>query len=300
MTKALQHKIEYFFIRILVALVNILPVRMGIRCGDLIGIFSFSVIRYRRDVSLNNLRKSFGDRYSEKEYKKIARRAYINIGRTLMELAMFPSLVKKDLSKNIKVVNGEPLKEYFKTGKGAVMISGHFGSWEMMGAYLAQSGWPIDFLVGIQHNSLVNDLMNKHRAIFGIGLIEIGVAARGVFAAIKNGRGVAMLSDQDAGNDGVIIDFLGRPASTSKGPAAFALKTNTPIFYGAFVREGLDHHTLYIEGPITVEKTTDKENDIKRLTQAYSDQLARYITKYPDHWLWSHRRWKSTCPEDYR
>jgi KDO2-lipid IV(A) lauroyltransferase len=300
MTKVLQHKIEYVFVRILVILVNILPVKIGIRCGDLIGIFAFSVIRYRRNVSLVNLRKSFGNRYTYNEYKKIARRAYINIGRGLMELAMFPSLKKKDLSNYIRVVNGEPLRDHFKTGKGAVLISGHFGSWEMMGAYLAQAGWPIDFLVGIQHNRSVNNLMNKHRAIFGIGLIEIGVAARGVFAAIKNGRGVAMLSDQDAGSDGVVIDFLGRPASTAKGPAAFALKTGVPIFYGAFVREGLDHHILFIEGPIIVEKTGDKEEDIKKLTQAYSDQLAKYITKYPDHWLWSHRRWKSTCPEDYR
>ena len=300
MTKHTQHKLEYIFIKGLVILVNLLPMRLAIRCGDMVGFFAFSVIRYRRQVSLTNLRKSFGDRYTQKEYEKIAHRAYINIARSLMELAMFPSLIKRDLSKNITVVNGEPLREYFKRGKGAVMISGHFGSWEMMGAYLAQTGWPIDFLVGIQHNHLVNDLMNRHRALFGIGLIEIGVAARGVFAAIKNGRGVAMLADQNAGNDGVIIEFLGRPASNAKGPAAFALKTNTPIFYGAFVREGLDHHTLYIEGPITIEKSSDKEDDIKRLTQAYCDQLAKYVTKYPDHWLWSHKRWKSTFPEDYR
>jgi Kdo2-lipid IVA lauroyltransferase/acyltransferase len=300
MTKTTQHKLEYIFVKGLIFLVNILPIRWGIRCGDIIGFVAFSVIRYRRKVSLTNLRNCFGDRYTSRQYKKIALGAYINMGRTLMELAMFPSLTKTDLSKKIKVVNGEPLREYFKSGKGAVMISGHFGSWEMMGAYLAQTGWPIDFLVGIQHNHLVNDLMNKHRAMFGIGLIEIGVAARGVFGAIKNGRGVAMLSDQDAGSDGVVVDFLGRASSTAKGPAAFALKTGTPIFYGAFVREGLDHHTLFIEGPITVEKSADKEDDIKRLTQAYSDQLTKYITKYPDHWLWSHKRWKSTFPDDYR
>jgi Kdo2-lipid IVA lauroyltransferase/acyltransferase len=300
MTKTTQHKIEYWFVRCLVFLVNILPIKLGIRCGDIIGFVAFSVIRYRRKVSLINLNRAFGNKYTARQYRQIALRAYINMGRTLMELAMFPRLTKTDLSKNIKVVNGEPLRDYFKSGKGAVLISGHFGSWEMMGAYLAQTGWPIDFLVGIQHNKMVNDLMNRHRAMFGIGLIEIGVAARGVFGAIKNGRGVAMLSDQDAGSDGVVVDLLGRPSSTSKGPAAFAIKTGTPIFYGAFVRERLDHHTLYIEGPISVVKSADKEDDIKRLTQAYSDLMTKYITKYPDHWLWSHKRWKSTFPDDYR
>ena len=279
---------------------NLLPIRAALRLGSVFGFLAFHIFRYRHKVTLDNLRKSFGDKYTDREYTRIGLRTYINFCRVFIEYGMFPKLVKQDLSKKIKVVNDGPLREHFKTGKGAVMISGHFGSWELMGAYLAQTGWPIDFLVGIQHNLLINSLMNRHRQIFGIGLIEIGVAARGVFSAIKNGRGVAMLSDQDAGSDGVVINFLGRPASTAKGPAAFALKTDTPIFYGAFVREGLDSHTLYIEGPITIEKSKNKEDDIKRLTQAYSEALEKYVCKYPDHWLWSHKRWKSTCPQDYR
>jgi KDO2-lipid IV(A) lauroyltransferase len=300
MTKHLQHRLEYFILKGIILLANILPVRLSLRLGDIIGFKAFSILRYRRRVTLNNLKRSFGDRYTDREYKQIGLRSYINLARSLIEFAMFPRLVKRDFSQKISVVNGEPLRAHFDSGKGAVMISGHFGSWELMGAYLARNGWPIDFLVGVQHNRLVNDLMNRHRQIFGIGLIEIGVAARGVFSAIKNGRGVAMLADQDAGSDGVIIDFFGRPASTAKGPAAFALKTDTPVFYGAFVREGLDRHVLYVEGPIAVVKSKDKEDDIRRLTQAYSDQLAKYIAKYPDHWLWSHKRWKSTCPEEYR
>ena len=299
MTKDFQHRLEYFGVKFLIFLANALPYRMALRLGDGIGFIAFSIIRYRRHVSLGNLKKSFGQKYSDHQYKSIALRSYINLARNLIEYMMFPRLVKTDLSQRIRVVNGDALKNHFKTGKGVVLISGHFGSWELMGAYLAQAGWPIDFLVGVQHNRFVNELMNRHRQIFGIGLIEIGVAARGVFAALKNGRGVAMLADQDAGNDGAIIDFLGRPASAVKGPAAFAIKTNTPIFYGAFVRQDLDHHVLYVEGPMAVEKTGDKEEDIKRLTQAYSDELAKYVTEYPDHWLWSHRRWKATCPDDY-
>jgi KDO2-lipid IV(A) lauroyltransferase len=300
MIKRIQHRIEYAIVISLIWLINLLPPKIALRLGDIFGFLAFYVFRYRQKVTLNNLKKSFGDSYSDKEYRRIGLRTYINFCRVFIEYGLYPKLVLTDLSKNIRVVNDTPMREHFKTGKGAVMISGHFGSWELMGAYMAQTGWPIDFLVGIQHNLLINSLMNKHRQIFGIGLIEIGVAARGVFAAIKNGRGVAMLADQDAGSDGVVINFLGRPASTAKGPAAFALKTNTPIFYGAFVREGLDKHTLYIEGPINIEKSQDKEDDIRRLTQAYCDALEKYVRKYPDHWLWSHKRWKSTCPEDYR
>jgi KDO2-lipid IV(A) lauroyltransferase len=169
----------------------------------------------------------------------------------------------------------------------------------MVGTALTVHPWPIDFLVGKQHNRLVNNMMNRNRALFGVGIVEIGLSARAVFAALKKGRWVVMLSDQDARRDGVIIDFLGRPASTPKGAAAFALKTDCPIIVPMLVRKKLTKHTMYIEGPFTVDKTGDKDQDIKNLTQVYSDVLAKYITQYPEQWFWAHRRWKTTFPEDY-
>jgi len=297
--KNIRHLIEYAALRLIIFFVNILPVKAALRIGDVLGWILFTVVRYRRRVTLANLKRTFGERFGEVELIRIGRRSYINFARSLIEFALFPRFAKRDLSKKIKIVGGDPLVEHFKTGRGAVLFSGHFGSWELVGAYLAQIGLPIDFLVGIQSNRRVNNLMNKHRSLFGIGLIEIGVAARGVFGALKRGRGVAMLADQDAGGDGVIIDFLGRPASTAKGPAAFALKTGCPVFVGNFVRIGLDEHVLYMEGPLTIEPTGAKEEDIRRLTQVCNDILGDYIRRFPDQYLWSHRRWKSTCPEDY-
>jgi KDO2-lipid IV(A) lauroyltransferase len=217
----------------------------------------------------------------------------------MIEFGMYPKLARIGLDKYVTVKGEEACNEYLKTGKGAVFVSGHFGNLEMVGTALTINPWPIDFLVGKQHNKLVNDMMNRHRGLFGVGMIEIGLSARGVFAALKKGRWVVMLSDQDARRDGVIIDFLGRPASTPKGAAAFAIKTNSAIFVPMIVRDRLTRHTLYIEGPFTIEKSGDKEEDIKKLTQVYSDVLADYIRRYPDHWFWAHRRWKTTFPEDY-
>jgi hypothetical protein len=105
------------------------------------------------------------------------------------------------LSNFLSVEGEDNFRSIKDSGKGAVLVTGHFGSWELMGAYLSRRGWPIDYLVGEQHNLLVNKLMNDHRRIFNIGLIEMGVAARGVIKAVKQGRMVCMLSDQDAGSD---------------------------------------------------------------------------------------------------
>jgi KDO2-lipid IV(A) lauroyltransferase len=133
-----------------------------------------------------------------------------------------------------------------------------------------------------------------------VGIIEIGVSAREVIRVLRKGRWIAFLSDQDARSDGTIVNFLGRPASTPKGAAAFSLICKCPIYVGGFVRTGLKNHTLYLKGPFSIEKSEDKESDIQKLTQIYTDALAEFIYEHPDHYFWMHKRWKTTCPEDYQ
>jgi KDO2-lipid IV(A) lauroyltransferase len=272
--------------------VNLIPYRPALLLGDLIGILGFSLFRIRRQVTLANLRKSFGSQYTESQYIRIGSRAYRNFAKSMIEYGLFPSLKRKGLSKFVTMEGREVFKKMKECGKGAVMVTGHFGSWELMGAFIAQDGWPIDYLVGEQHNLKVNNLMNEYRRIFGIGLIELGVAARGVVKAVRGGRMVAMLSDQDAGSDGVIVQFFGRPASTPKGPAAFSIKTGVPLACGFIVREGLKQR-IVIEPPFSIEFSGQKDEDIRRLTQAYTSLLEEYVRRYPDHWFWPHRRWKS-------
>jgi len=293
MTTKTRYKIEYYAVSTLIFVLNLVPYRLALVFGDMIGFLAFSVFRIRREVTLDNLKKSFGDKYSNSEYGKIAARSYRNIARGFIEYGLFPSLSKKDLSDYLSLEGEENLKKIGESGKGAVLVAGHFGSWELMGAFISSRGWPIDYLVGEQHNLLVNEIMNDHRRIFKIGLIEMGVAARGVFKAVKKGRMVCMLSDQDAGNDGVIVDFLGRLASTPKGPAAFAIKTGAPLACGFIIRNGARQRVI-IEPPIEFYPSGDKEKDIKKLTQAYTSLIEGYVKKRPDHWFWPHRRWKST------
>ncbi len=293
MTKKIRHEIEYVAVRLTLFLVNLVPYRLALLIGDAIGILAFSVVRIRRDVTLTNLKRSFGNLYSDSDYRKIGSRAYRNIAKGMIEYGLFPSLKRKKLDQFLSIDGIENLQKIKDNCKGAVLITGHFGSWELMGAYIAQSGWPIDYLVGEQHNLKVNKIMNDHRSMFGIGLIEMGVAARGVFKAVRAGRMVAMLSDQDAGTDGVVVNFLGRPASTPKGPAAFSIKTGAPLVTGVIVRDGL-RQKIIVKPPLDIKLTGDKEEDIRLVTQAYTDILAKFITEYPDHWFWPHRRWKST------
>lgn len=300
MSKAIQHGIEYFFVRTLILILNGLPLSIALRFADVMAFLAFSIFRIRRKVTLVNLKKTFNDKYSEKEYAKIGYRSYVNFVRSMIEFGLYPKLKKIGLEKIVIFANPEVLDDHLKTGKGAVLVSGHFGNLELVGVATTMQNWPVDFLVGKQHNKKVNDLMNRHRGLFGVGIIEVGISAKEVFRVLRKGRWIAFLADQDARHHGTIVNFLGRPASTPKGAAAFALKCDCPIFVGMLVRENLTRHKLYIQGPFTVNAGDDKEADIQKLTQLYTDAIAGFIREFPDHYFWMHKRWKTTCPDDYK
>lgn len=295
--KRIRHRIEYFFTKALVTLVQILPYRFSLGLGSFLGDLTFSLLRIRRKVSLENLKRAFGEKYNKRELKRIALQAYRNIGRGFVEYAMFPVLKNNKLDKLVEFEGLKNFDQALSEKKGAVLVGGHFGSWELMGAALRHKGYPIDFLVGEQRNLLVDNLMNKYRQLMGIGIIKMGAATRGMIKALRNNRFVAMLSDQDAGKDGTIVNFFGYPASTPKGPAAFALKTDAPIIMGFIIRQDKKKQKIILEGPVHIQKSNNREEDIKNLTQAYTSLLQEYIRKYPDHWFWPHRRWKSTLKE---
>lgn len=296
MMRRIRHRIEYLLTRGLGTVFQILPYQASICIGSFLGDLAFSLIGVRRKVTLENLKKAFGKEYNEKEIKKIARESYRNIGRGFVEYAMFPVL-KKRLDKLVEFEGLENFEQALKKRRGAVVVAGHFGSWELMGAATSQKGYPIDFLVGEQHNILVDNLMNRYRQLMGIGIIKMGVATRGVIKALRNNRFVAMLSDQDAGKDGTIVNFFGYPASTPKGPAAFALKTSAPIIMAFIIRQNNKRQRIILTEPIYIQKSKNKDEDIKNLTQAYTSILEDFIRKYPDHWFWPHRRWKSTTKQ---
>jgi Kdo2-lipid IVA lauroyltransferase/acyltransferase len=180
-----------------------------------------------------------------------------------------------------------------KEGKGAILVSSHFGNWELYAASIAAAGYPFVVVVYEQHNSLVEEQLNRIRRMKGVEIIYKGDAARGVLRALAQNKFVAMLADQDAGQDGVFVNFMGRPASVTKGPAVFAIKTGAPLLTGVIVREGPSRHTGYI-GPLThADASNRKDQEIKRLSGQFTAVLEGYVRAHPDHWYWVHKRWKT-------
>ena len=297
--KRVQHIIEYIAYRLFSAMLFLLPRKMSVAFGKKLGSLIYFV-GIRRDVSHRNISAALGieDRAL---IKAIAIASYQNFVASVVEYATLP-LIKGKVASFFECEGEEILEEIIREDKGGILVTGHFGSWEMGGAYIAERWGNIDFLVGKQKNRIIDREMNRIRHIMGIETIPIGVSARGVLKALKRRRLVALLSDQDAGRDGTIVSFFGMKASTPKGPAAFAIKSSAPIFIGFFLRrKDRPEKHIFICKEIIYPKTNKLTDDaINSLTQEYTTVIEDFIREHPDHWFWAHRRWKTTHPELYR
>jgi KDO2-lipid IV(A) lauroyltransferase len=289
----ISHGLEFAAVWLLTKIAQIMPGRLADALAIFLGKLAYHVLTSRRLIAAENLRRAMPDKFTVDDINKISRQVFINIGRTTIEFARQPLLSPEKIKEMVTCDSGmEYLDNALKEGTGAVLISGHFGNWELLGGWMAAIGYPLDFLVGQQHNVMVDRLLVSFRRSLGVGIIPIGVAARKMIKSLRSGRMVAVVSDQHAASGGIVVDFFGRPASTPAGPAAFAVKVGCPIIAGGLLREGYNRHRALITEPIFPPQSGNTEQDIKKMTQDYTTRFEGLIRQYPDQWMWTHRRWK--------
>lgn len=188
------------------------------------------------------------------------------------------------------------IEESLKQGKGAILLSGHFGNWELLAKSFAQRH-PTSVIVAKQSNPMVDSLMNDTRTTKGFNTIyKDSLVFRSVSRALKNNEFVAILADQDAGRQGVFVPFFGRLASTAKGPAAFALRCDCPIFATFSIRQP-DGKYRTIPKEIKKPEGVSEEEAVEMIMAQYSKILQQQIEEYPSYWFWFHRRWKTKKPD---
>jgi KDO2-lipid IV(A) lauroyltransferase len=247
-------------------------------------------------VVLKNLRAAFGTELDDEQVSGLARRFYENLGVTLMEFFILPVLGREQILQRVSLEGREHLDACLQQGRGALLTSGHFGNWELLGAALAALGYPICYLIKSQSNPYVDRMQNEIRRRAGIGVIRQGASVRQLVYALRRREFVGILADQDGGNQGLFVDFLGRPASVFRGPATFAHRTGCPIVPTAIVRQADDRHRIIITPPIAVDSQWDEQTAVQILTQAFTDRLAAFVRQHPEQYFWVHRRWKTQPP----
>jgi len=289
----LKHHIEYTGVRLLMHITALLSPSRGVWIGERMGNLAFDLVRKRRDLVKQHLGRVFGNEYEPDALHKLARNVYRQLGRLATEHARLLAAETTDIRDRITVIGDDHIAQARRQGKGVILVTGHFGYWELLGASVAALGYPMAVVAKDQHNPAVNALIIKGREKLGMKVISMAAATHAIMRTLRRNECVGLLMDQDAGPGGTFVDFLGLEASTYQGPALFALRSGAPIIPCFIIREGAEHHRIVFESPIEAVPTGDEIADIQRYTQTYTAVLERYVRMYPDHWFWVHRRWKT-------
>ena len=289
----LSHALEATLVRILMAGARALPWRASLNAGAALG-EALGVVGVRRRVAAENLARAFPER-SAAERAAILRANYRELGRVAVEYARLGELVRAPAGEVVARVGGlDHLERARAAGRGAILLSGHVGNVELMGAMLGRHH-PVDFVVRPLSNPAVEALLSRARAGAGVGQISAATGTRRVYQALRENRLVAMLGDQDARQHGVFVPFFGHPASTALGPARFALATGAPILMGFDLRGPDGRHELEIEPPLEAGDP-EAPGAAERLTALHVARLERWVRERPASWFWLHRRWKTAPP----
>jgi len=272
--------------------VRLLPFRVAQRFGRRLGQFVYTNLKIRRETTYQNLRAAFPEKSIE-ELDDIALEAYCNLMITFVELFWIPNLNHGAILHIVKPRNPEVLEDARKKGKGLILLSGHFGNWELMAfSTTILFNLPFTIIVKDQRNPLVDKLITKYRSMCGSKMVSMDKSVREVLTTLRDNGAVAMLADQSAPKERLFIDFFGRPAATYEGPAVFALRSGAPIIMFFLIRQKNGKYELVFEElPMSDLQGATDENIIE-LTRRHVAVLERYIRDYPGQWLWLHKRWK--------
>ncbi|MDZ7399213.1 MAG: lysophospholipid acyltransferase family protein [candidate division KSB1 bacterium] len=295
----IQYKMEYLLSRMVGLFARHTSLQFAHRIGDLIGDLFFYVIRIRRDVAYQNLSDCFGTDKSPRALQLILRKNYRHFGRVLMEFARLPILKRADIVDQIPVRNIEHFEAARRKQRGLFVMSGHFGNWEYMAAAVANLGMPAFCVFKEQKNLAIDGMIKEVRMGLGLQPFKVkGGAARGILSALKQKGLVIILIDQDAGRKGMMIDFLGKPASTNPGPAIIAIKHRVPVVMAFGVREADGKIRVHFEPFPDSAQFADNDDGVKQFIIEYNKILERYIRQYPEQWFWMHRRWKTKAVDE--
>jgi len=284
-----NHPLASFASRALISLILALPAWVHRALARAISRTAW-VLGIRRRVTLDNLRHAFPE-LAERERRRIARGAYLNMAYSVVEGLTSPRLSEEGVARAVVTDNWAPVQAAIDAGKGILVATAHIGGWELLGEVLARRGVKLHAVVRSLRGALNAQIILSRRKS-GLRQIPPRGAVLSSVRALRRGDMVAMLIDQVLPADrGVFVPFFGRPACTTPALSMAALTSAAPVFVMLSIREK-DHLRLFVEGPIPVPNTADRKADIFELTATLTRIIEGYIRRYPDQWLWLHRRWK--------
>ena len=271
------------------------PYSLLMKIGAGLGRLYFRFIKKQRNLAIKQMRESL--KIDQAEAEQLVRESFINMGKNFMEVLYMPALNKENFDKFIEIEHLERMKSAISEKHGVVVLTGHVGNWEWLSAAFTMNDLPVSAIAKQQPNMDYTNALNDLRAtinveIFSRGTSELLSAAK----ALKKGRILGFLADQEAGPGGAFIEFLGKTASTPMGAAVFAKKFNSPIIPAFILRQPDGHHKVLVGEIIRYTDTGNPDKDLFDLTYKMTKILEKIILDNPTQWLWFQKRW-NTPPE---
>jgi KDO2-lipid IV(A) lauroyltransferase len=294
--KRLRHLAEYMGARIVLGFCALFPLGLLRRVGAALGWITYRMIGIRRRVTVENIAASFPE-FDREKVERIALESYKNFGRSMMETSRFPRMSENELWKMVTVEGDEHPRQALREGRGAIIFTGHFGNWELLGATIAHGGFPVYGTDTRHSNDMTHQMIIDLRRSQGVQVLEPDEPFSGMVRMLSENQFIAYLADQDGGRDGIFVDFLGRPASTRRGLALLALRSGSPIAPVFIIREGESRHRVIYHELVRPDPRLKGGEAAADLTQRCTRLLEDVIHRHPESYFWMHRRWKSKPPE---
>jgi KDO2-lipid IV(A) lauroyltransferase len=288
-----MQRVSVYLLRGLESLFGAMSYRTARRMGRGIGFLLGRALRYRRAYVLDTLRRCLPDRASDAE--RIADDMYYNLGLLIAECLHFAGR-PENFEQYVGRRGLEHLEAMLARGRGALVLMGHIGNWELMGLAVAPVRRQVNVVVKSIGSAGVDAYWRAARARMGIRLLPRDDAMRACIKALRAGEIVALVLDQNMRRHrGIFVDFFGQPACTTPGLAYLSAATRTPVLPAYMIRDADGRHTFCMDPPI--EAPPDREDEtIRAYTQRYTSALEAIIRAHPEQWTWIHKRWKTKPP----
>ena len=275
-----------------------IPYRLLMIAGYVFGQLYYLIVKKQRNRAIEQMKLSL--KIDDSEARRLVRESFVNLAKNMLEILYMPKLNRKNLSEYITIEHFERVTEAMAEGHGLVVITGHIGTWEWMSASMAIMGVKTTAIAKPQPNMDYTRALDDLRAMVGVeifsrGTSELLAAGR----ALKGGKLLGFLMDQDAGPGGAFMEFLGRVASTPMGAAVFARKFKSPVVSMFILRQKDGRHIIKVGEIMRYEDTGDTDKDLYRFTEKMTKEIDAVIREHPTQWIWFQKRW-NTAPDMQR
>jgi len=250
-------------------------------------------VRLRR-VGMRNLALAFPDK-TRRERARILRGVFTSLGRQLAEVCLFPKYTLENVGKVVVYDGFENFERALARGKGVLFLTAHLGAWELSAFTHSLYGHPLHIVMRPLDNFYLDRLMRWYRTMHGNSTVDKDDFVRGLLSAMKAGETVGILMDTNmTPPQGVFVDFFGIPACTASGLARIALRADAAVVPGFTVWDtALRKYRLRFDPALKLIRTGNDDADVLANTALFTKVIEEYVRKYPDQWLWVHRRWKT-------